>query len=599
MLGHSRQTSETHANLDISSLLGDTDSNESRVSPAKREALSAASESASVTSPHPFPQAAFAAPASSGIPSSPHPRGAEELKPETESGAAAQLSPTKSSRPPSSSGSSSSKHTMATKPPLVAAKRQSKWSAQEDRLIIELRQSGMKWDDISKHLPGRSAISCRLHYQNYLERRGDWDEERKNKLARLYERFKPEMWAKVAEELHVPWRAAEAMHWQLGEIEIARRAGVTPFSLTTTSHEPSTTHRRTESSPTHHADGHRRSHSASTSFARDFPGGLPSPRYTRGPPPLPPPQTASAPYHYHQLSQFTTSTASAPSSSSSSYPPLRRDSFAQPRTTPTNFGPPLQPEYSYSAAPAGPSNSPGGGGSTGRLLPSVAEITTGSYQHHHHHHHHHPPYTNSPAHQPYANTLGSDGSGSVWEGNPRGGAREPAQAYQLGPFRTPTTSRSGLPPPSLPSIQAATAAAGSGFGLPSLPPPSSSSSSSSASLSLSSSPRGMPGTTTHALPPPPPPPHPPPPPGPTTTSSGGQYPEWLLHGQEEGQHQGQRQYQYPPQQQPPRHAQQQPYEAWPRSPAKRRASPPEEGREASRRRGLSDHGPRRSEVNER
>ena len=47
----------------------------------------------------------------------------------------------------------------------------------------------MKWEDISKHLPGRSAISCRLHYQNYLERRSEWDEDRKNKLARLYERY--------------------------------------------------------------------------------------------------------------------------------------------------------------------------------------------------------------------------------------------------------------------------------------------------------------------------------------------------------------------------------------------------------------------------
>jgi hypothetical protein len=68
------------------------------------------------------------------------------------------------------------------------AKKQSKWSSQEDSLIIELRGSGMKWDDISKRLPGRSSISCRLHYQNYLERRSEWDEERKNKLARLYER---------------------------------------------------------------------------------------------------------------------------------------------------------------------------------------------------------------------------------------------------------------------------------------------------------------------------------------------------------------------------------------------------------------------------
>lgn len=69
------------------------------------------------------------------------------------------------------------------------AKKQSKWSPEEDALIIELRGSGMKWEDISRQLPGRSAISCRLHYQNYLERRSEWDEDKKNKLARLYERY--------------------------------------------------------------------------------------------------------------------------------------------------------------------------------------------------------------------------------------------------------------------------------------------------------------------------------------------------------------------------------------------------------------------------
>ena len=69
-----------------------------------------------------------------------------------------------------------------------AKKKQSKWTADEDASIIELRGNGMKWEDISKHLPGRSAISCRLRFQNYLERRSEWDEEKKNKLARLYER---------------------------------------------------------------------------------------------------------------------------------------------------------------------------------------------------------------------------------------------------------------------------------------------------------------------------------------------------------------------------------------------------------------------------
>lgn len=64
--------------------------------------------------------------------------------------------------------------------------KKSKWSEEENTLIIGLRGSGMKWDDISERL-GRSATSCRLHYQNYLERR-EWDDENKDKLARLYER---------------------------------------------------------------------------------------------------------------------------------------------------------------------------------------------------------------------------------------------------------------------------------------------------------------------------------------------------------------------------------------------------------------------------
>jgi len=32
------------------------------------------------------------------------------------------------------------------------------------------------------------------------------------------------MWEKVAEEMQVPWRAAEAMHWQLGETSLSKSA---------------------------------------------------------------------------------------------------------------------------------------------------------------------------------------------------------------------------------------------------------------------------------------------------------------------------------------------------------------------------------------
>ena len=84
--------------------------------------------------------------------------------------------------------SASAKRTLPSHPAESPAKKQSKWSPEEDAIIIDLRGTGMKWEDISKKLPGRSPISCRLHYQNYLERRSEWNEERKDKLARLYER---------------------------------------------------------------------------------------------------------------------------------------------------------------------------------------------------------------------------------------------------------------------------------------------------------------------------------------------------------------------------------------------------------------------------
>ncbi|KAF2844733.1 hypothetical protein T440DRAFT_547130 [Plenodomus tracheiphilus IPT5] len=89
----------------------------------------------------------------------------------------------------------------------------------------------MKWDDIAKRVPGRSSISCRLRYQNYLEKRAIWDEEKKNKLARLYARLKAEMWQKVATEMGIPWGSAELMHWKLGEEEMSARANAPAFQF--------------------------------------------------------------------------------------------------------------------------------------------------------------------------------------------------------------------------------------------------------------------------------------------------------------------------------------------------------------------------------
>ncbi len=56
------------------------------------------------------------------------------------------------------------------------------------------------------------------------------------------------MWAKVAVEMGVPWRAAEAMHWQLGEVY---RAGVVPFSVSRVTMNSSSGHVRPTSHGSH------------------------------------------------------------------------------------------------------------------------------------------------------------------------------------------------------------------------------------------------------------------------------------------------------------------------------------------------------------
>ncbi len=82
-----------------------------------------------------------------------------------------------------------SKRTASATPlPGEPAKKASKWNDEETQLNVELRRTGMKWEDIAKRIPGRSSTSCRLRYQNYSEKKQEWNEEKKNTLARLYMR---------------------------------------------------------------------------------------------------------------------------------------------------------------------------------------------------------------------------------------------------------------------------------------------------------------------------------------------------------------------------------------------------------------------------
>jgi hypothetical protein len=156
----------------------------------------------------------------------------------------------------------------------------------------------------------------------------------------ILSRFKPEMWSKVAEEMAVPWRAAEAMHWQLGENDMARRAGVVPFSLSSVTLD-------SPSAIQHSAPARGHSHSQS-----------------------------------HSGTMSSSSRLSRPTSTQSSGSMGRGNTFQPPQpartiaarreSTPRSVQPPSPGAL---AALGGGMMGIGRGG--GQMLPSVAELTTG------------------------------------------------------------------------------------------------------------------------------------------------------------------------------------------------------------------------------
>ncbi|KAG6054210.1 hypothetical protein E4U17_003995 [Claviceps sp. LM77 group G4] len=102
----------------------------------------------------------------------------------------------------------------------------SEWSGDEETFLFAHRRCGVSWEDISRLLPGRTATSCHTHHLQQSTTGPAWPQERKNELCKLYESLKPSMWAKIGEELGVPWEYAEFMHWRLGAERMAERAGV-------------------------------------------------------------------------------------------------------------------------------------------------------------------------------------------------------------------------------------------------------------------------------------------------------------------------------------------------------------------------------------
>ncbi|KAG5940677.1 hypothetical protein E4U59_002302 [Claviceps monticola] len=113
---------------------------------------------------------------------------------------------------------------------------ENQWSREELSSLMTCLKSKMTWEETSKCLPGRTADSCRIYCENLRKKASQCSSESQSEFHRLYQRFKPEMWAKIGQEMKLPWEEAEEMHWRLGAEGLAKRTGAA--NLTVAPREP-------------------------------------------------------------------------------------------------------------------------------------------------------------------------------------------------------------------------------------------------------------------------------------------------------------------------------------------------------------------------
>lgn len=74
-----------------------------------------------------------------------------------------------------------------TKPVDLPGEFTQTWTSEEDSHLLLLRENGFGWQEVSEKLPGRSPVACELHWKNDVWDESMWTDEKKNRLAKVYE----------------------------------------------------------------------------------------------------------------------------------------------------------------------------------------------------------------------------------------------------------------------------------------------------------------------------------------------------------------------------------------------------------------------------
>lgn len=96
------------------------------------------------------------------------------------------------------------------------------WSSDDDSTLLGLKASGSNWKQISEQLEV-PCTTCRERYNKLMKKAVTWDKQMDEKLERAYQRHREQMWKNVANDIGIPWRAAEDRMWDLGKKKFVKR----------------------------------------------------------------------------------------------------------------------------------------------------------------------------------------------------------------------------------------------------------------------------------------------------------------------------------------------------------------------------------------
>ncbi|KAI5458260.1 hypothetical protein BGZ63DRAFT_362921 [Mariannaea sp. PMI_226] len=119
--------------------------------------------------------------------------------------------------------------TVSVPPPVPHRASSGAWTPTDDQQLLNARMQGLNWGQIQANFfPTKTPNACRKRHERLMERKGadDWDNQKLQRLAKVYMAMRKEIWSGLAARTGEKWNVVEqkCMSNGLKNLQSAARA---------------------------------------------------------------------------------------------------------------------------------------------------------------------------------------------------------------------------------------------------------------------------------------------------------------------------------------------------------------------------------------